>query len=199
MKLNRFSHLLNMKKEIRYCECEGCDKTGEFRAPKNKDYLKELSPANIYNYHFFCEEHVREYNLKWDYYKDMDEEEIFEHRYNDVFWQRPTWSSGSKNKEKRNRIFNSSPESLDRYKVFYNLDFSEKEEDPNAVSFPIHSEESKALNILGVFQPTTYSFVKSAYKEKAKKYHPDINGGDTKFEERLKTINSAYQILKKAF
>ncbi|MGN1299509.1 MAG: DnaJ C-terminal domain-containing protein [Candidatus Scatovivens sp.] len=37
--------------------------------------------------------------------------------------------------------------------------------------------------------------IKIAYKEQAKKYHPDLNGGNKKFEERFKDINEAYNIL----
>ena len=37
--------------------------------------------------------------------------------------------------------------------------------------------------------------IKNAYKEQAKKYHPDLNGGNKKFEERFKDINEAYNIL----
>lgn len=37
--------------------------------------------------------------------------------------------------------------------------------------------------------------IKIAYKEQAKKYHPDLNGGNKKFEERFKDINEAYNVL----
>lgn len=37
--------------------------------------------------------------------------------------------------------------------------------------------------------------IKIAYKEQAKKYHPDLNGGSKQFEERFKDINEAYKIL----
>ena len=37
--------------------------------------------------------------------------------------------------------------------------------------------------------------IKNAYKEQAKKYHPDVNGGNSKYEERFKDINEAYNIL----
>ena len=37
--------------------------------------------------------------------------------------------------------------------------------------------------------------VKSAYKEQAKKYHPDLNGGNRKYEERFKDINESYKVL----
>lgn len=37
--------------------------------------------------------------------------------------------------------------------------------------------------------------IKDAYKEQAKKYHPDLNGGSRQYEERFKDINEAYNIL----
>lgn len=37
--------------------------------------------------------------------------------------------------------------------------------------------------------------IKIAYREQAKKYHPDINIGDRSTEERFKDINEAYRIL----
>lgn len=37
--------------------------------------------------------------------------------------------------------------------------------------------------------------IKLAYREQAKKYHPDVNGADKNAEERFKDINEAYKIL----
>lgn len=37
--------------------------------------------------------------------------------------------------------------------------------------------------------------IKTAYKEQAKKYHPDLNGGNRKYEERFKDINESYKVL----
>ena len=37
--------------------------------------------------------------------------------------------------------------------------------------------------------------IKLAYKEQAKKYHPDVNINDKRYEERFKDINEAYNIL----
>ena len=41
----------------------------------------------------------------------------------------------------------------------------------------------------------TIDEVKSAYRLAAKKYHPDVNIGDSLAEERIKDINEAYRIL----
>ena len=37
--------------------------------------------------------------------------------------------------------------------------------------------------------------IKIAFREQAKKYHPDVNGGNPKLEERFKDINEAYKVL----
>lgn len=41
----------------------------------------------------------------------------------------------------------------------------------------------------------TMSQIKTAYREQAKKYHPDVNADDKRFEERFKDINEAYRVL----
>ena len=37
--------------------------------------------------------------------------------------------------------------------------------------------------------------IKTAYREQAKKYHPDVNVGSKTAEERFKDINEAYRVL----
>ena len=37
--------------------------------------------------------------------------------------------------------------------------------------------------------------IKIAFREQAKKYHPDVNGGNARTEERFKDINEAYRVL----
>ena len=41
----------------------------------------------------------------------------------------------------------------------------------------------------------TIDEIKTAYRTAAKKYHPDVNIGNTLAEERIKDINEAYRIL----
>ena len=41
----------------------------------------------------------------------------------------------------------------------------------------------------------TMEDIKQAYREQAKKYHPDVNIGNKIAEERFKDINEAYQVL----
>ena len=49
--------------------------------------------------------------------------------------------------------------------------------------------------ILGVPRDASPEEIKRAYRELAKKYHPDKNRGDPEAEERFKEINEAYAVL----
>lgn len=50
--------------------------------------------------------------------------------------------------------------------------------------------------ILGVSRNATQEEIKKAYRKLARKYHPDVNPGDKKAEERFKEIQEAYEVLK---
>jgi len=49
--------------------------------------------------------------------------------------------------------------------------------------------------LLGLKQTATLEEIKDAYRKLAKKFHPDVNGGDTFFAERFKDIQEAYDVL----
>lgn len=49
--------------------------------------------------------------------------------------------------------------------------------------------------ILGVDRNATDKEIKRAYRQLARKYHPDVNPGDHAAEERFKEINEAYEVL----
>ena len=44
----------------------------------------------------------------------------------------------------------------------------------------------------------TFDEIKVAYREQAKKYHPDVNVGNRNAEDRFKDINEAYRVLSEA-
>lgn len=49
--------------------------------------------------------------------------------------------------------------------------------------------------ILGVARNATGAEVKRAYRQMARRYHPDLNPGDQEAEERFKQIGEAYEVL----
>ena len=49
--------------------------------------------------------------------------------------------------------------------------------------------------VLGVDKGADDAAIKKAYRQQAKKNHPDVNPGDKDAEERFKEINEAYYVL----
>ena len=55
-----------------------------------------------------------------------------------------------------------------------------------------------ALKILNINNENiSIKLIENKYKKLVKKYHPDKNKGNKKYEERLKEINLAFQEIKK--
>ena len=49
--------------------------------------------------------------------------------------------------------------------------------------------------ILGVAKTAGEKEIKQAYRKLARKYHPDVNPGDKRSEERFKEVSEAYEVL----
>lgn len=54
---------------------------------------------------------------------------------------------------------------------------------------------SDLYRTLGVGRTADQAEIKSAYRKLAKKYHPDLNPGDTGVERQFKEVNAAYDVL----
>jgi curved DNA-binding protein len=52
--------------------------------------------------------------------------------------------------------------------------------------------------ILGVDRNASEKDIRKAYRKLARKYHPDVNPGDSQAEEKFKEINEAYEVLSDA-
>jgi DnaJ-class molecular chaperone len=48
---------------------------------------------------------------------------------------------------------------------------------------------------LGVSRTASEQEIKQAYRKAAKKYHPDVNPGDKKAEDKFKDVNAAFEVL----
>ena len=52
--------------------------------------------------------------------------------------------------------------------------------------------------VLGISKGASESEIKKAYRSMAKKYHPDMNPGDSEAEAKFKEVNEAYDVLSDA-
>jgi hypothetical protein len=165
----------------RPCAAPGCAQVGDFRAPKDRS-LRE--------YLWFCLDHVRAYNAGWDFYRGMGPNDIEHSIRSDTGWQRPTWPLG------RLGGGRFDPERLaDPLGLLRDTALHEKRRAPRREEAP--PELRAALGLLELDWPLDPATLKARYKELAKRYHPDVNGGDRSAEERLKDINRAYSLLRR--
>ncbi|WP_218574814.1 J domain-containing protein [Reyranella sp. CPCC 100927] len=162
----------------------------EFRAPKSR--------TQLHQYRWFCLEHVREYNAKWDFYAGMNETEIEAQIRADQTWRRPTWKVGARTDR---RATNDPLEDLlDPYDILADSEVLQAKGKRRAPAQPnnLTPAEQQALSILDLTWPQTLDSVKVRYKQLAKRHHPDANGGSKEAEERLKLINRAYTTLRQS-
>jgi len=164
----------------RVCEAPGCRERGDFRAPRARDRLTD--------YRWFCLEHVREYNRKWDYFAGLDADQIEQHIRADTIWRRPVWPLGGRR--------NGGPQVHDPLGLSDDAGLGERPRPRLDGSEQLTPAERSALGVLELSWPLTQADLKSRYKELVKLHHPDANGGDRDAEEKLKEINAAYSTLR---
>jgi DnaJ-domain-containing protein 1 len=167
----------------RLCDWPDCELGGDYRAPKSRERLRE--------FHHFCLEHVRAYNLAWDFFAGMSQADIEGYLREDVTWHRPTWPLGSQHRPTAGWRWQ------DPYHLFLNGDglngaqgASEWDRVPGR-----QGKLARMLAVLDLAPGATRAELKARYKQLAKRHHPDLHGGDKRAEERLKLINEAYTYL----
>jgi hypothetical protein len=165
----------------RVCEAPGCRMPGEFRAPFSRDKLDQ--------YRWFCLEHVRDYNKKWDYFRGLDADEIEKHIRADTTWRRPVWPLGG-------RRSGGGAQIHDPLGLSDDAGLGERPQPKMDGSEQLTPAERNAMGVLELSWPLTQADVKSRYKELVKLHHPDANGGAREAEEKLKEINAAYSTLR---
>lgn len=170
--------------QLRSCDHPGCDRTGEYRAPRSRDDLR--------SYYHFCLDHVRAYNLAWDYFADMSTDQIETTIRRSTVWERPSWPFGA-----RPSALGAEEERIADPFGFFGPG-GEARQTPAQDRPRLSAPEERALALLEVDPPITKERVKARYKALVKRHHPDANGGDKASEERLKRINEAYSTLKAA-
>ena len=164
------------------CDWNNCNNIGQYRAPIEKDNSKK--------YRLLCLQHIKEFNKNWNYFENMNDAEILEFIKSDMTWHKPTQNFSAQDNFFKILWNNALKDDLNKNGINKNhakiaqLNFSNK--------------DLKAFDILGLDVTKNWENIRSRFKKLVKKFHPDMNSGNRKFEEKLKVITLAYTQLKRA-
>jgi hypothetical protein len=170
----------------RSCDYPGCAEAGVYRAPKSPDLLDE--------FFWFCKDHVREYNLKWNFFQGTTDDEFQKFLEKDRVWGRatkPFSRQGDGNAWARLGV--DDPMELLGEKATQN---------PGRIAQTatrkLPSTERKALEILDCRDTMTKTEIRKVYKSLIKVLHPDMNGGDRSQEDQLQEVVWAWDQIKES-
>src|SRR4051812_43793365 len=180
---------------VRPCDHPGCEAGGDFRAPRSR--------LELDRYYWFCLEHVRAYNVAWNYYAGMSQSEIEAEIRRDTVWQRPSWKLGERHGPGP-RIADplgvySGGEHGSDHRTHNGRNHNGRDGHAGDAQTRAVSAREQALAVFDIEPPFTAARLKARYKVLVKLHHPDAHGGDRQAEERLKIINQAYATLKASY
>ena len=161
------------------CDWEKCKKIGSYKAPVERDNSKKTR--------MLCLEHIKIFNKKWNYFQNMSNEEIEYFIKSDLTWHKSTKSFGS-SENFFNLLWNNALD--DKLNIFNTTGFKDFKKSN------LSSKEKDAFDILELNYSAKWQEIQKKFKTLVKKYHPDKNQGNKKFEDKLKKITLAYSQLK---
>ena len=161
------------------CDWKDCKEIGEYKAPKERD--------NSRNFRYLCLEHIKIFNKNWNYFADMNDEQIEYFIKSDITWHKPTKSFASSDNFFKILWTNALE---DKINIFANTEYKEFKKSK------LSEKDRHALEVLGLKYEAKWADIQKKFKGLVKKYHPDKNHGSKKYEDILKKITLAYSQLK---
>jgi hypothetical protein len=171
---------------VRQCEHPGCGQDGQYRAPKSREALDD--------YWWFCRDHVREYNLKWNFFSGSTEEEFARQMDRDRVWDRETKPFAQRGETDRawSRLGIDDPLQV----LGENGTRNPGKAGTGTRKLP--PSERRALDILEARDTWTRTEIRKQYKSLVKDLHPDMNGGNRADEDRLQEVVWAWDQLRES-
>jgi hypothetical protein len=161
------------------CDWENCNNQGSYRAPIEKD--------NSRKFRLLCLEHIKIFNKKWNYFSNMNDQEIEYFIKSDLTWHKSTKSFGSSDNF-FSILWNNALE--DKINIFKSSNFRDFKKNK------LNQTDKDALDIMELNYDAKWQEIHKKFKILVKKYHPDKNLGSKKYEDKLKKITLAYSQLK---
>lgn len=180
----------------RVCEHPGCEVRAEYRAP--------YAPDALDRYRWFCLEHIREFNARWNFFSDISEEELDSLLDRARLWDRETWRFGRQPKSAMGAHPHAEGRAWERFGfrdpfevLGENATQNPREARAGEPRRPRLPETvRRALDALGAEDTETLSEIRRRYRDLVKALHPDMNGGDRSEEERLRVVLWAWEQIK---
>ena len=138
-----------------------------------------------------CLNHIKKFNKNWNYFEGMNDDQIYEFIKSDMTWHKPTQSFSSSDNFFKILWNNALKDEQNKYKTNGQFDHMNK--------FKFNHNDVKAFGILGISIGIKWEKVQEKFKKLVKKYHPDMNLGNKKYEDKLKIITLAYTQLKNTY
>lgn len=167
------------------CQYPGCNRKGEFRAPRGRDHEGQ--------YLVFCMDHVREYNQTYNYFNGMSDIAVQAFMKDALTGHRPTWTSGVNGAPEIRSTIDSGSILRERIERLRRMRAAAEAQNQKK---PVGKAAMKALDVLGLDESADKASVRRRFKEMAKRLHPDLNDGDRSCEDKLREIIDAYNYLK---
>ena len=165
------------------CDWNNCKELGEYKAPVERDNSKK--------FRMLCLKHVKEFNKNWNYFSGMNDNQIMNFLKSDMTWHKPTQSFSSSDNFFKVLWNNTLKDEFDNKKIKSDFNYMRQ--------FKFDHKDIKAFEILGLSVGMKWMKIHEKFKTLVKKFHPDINLGNKKYEEKLKLITLAYTQLKKTY
>ncbi len=183
-----------VEKKAPPCQWKGCTAHGLHRAPMGR--------GRDGQYFLFCIDHVRQYNATYNYFDGMSDTEVAEFQKDAVIGHRPTWKTGANawahgTRDNVRGAYTGGARVNDP-NGFFAWRARKTQDDGEPRQRSVKPLERKALETLNLTGEATALDIKARFKELVKRHHPDVNGGDTRSEDKLREVIQAYNYLKQA-
>ena len=165
------------------CDWNNCKELGEYKAPVERDNSKK--------FRMLCLKHVKEFNKNWNYFSGMNDNQIMNFLKSDMTWHKPTQSFSSSDNFFKVLWNNTLKDEFDNRKIKSDFNYMRQ--------FKFDNKDIKAFEILGLSVGMKWMKIQKKFKTLVKKFHPDMNLGNKKYEEKLKLITLAYTQLKNTY
>ena len=138
------------------CDWNNCFDTGEYKAPIEKDNSKR--------YRLLCLAHVKEFNKNWNYFKGMDDEQVFDFLKSDMTWHKPTQSFSSSDNFFKVLWNNTLKDEFDKTKL--------RGEYNHMNQFKFDANDIKAFSILGASVGQKWEQIQDQVQNSCQKISP---------------------------